>query len=281
LGSPRPALLLGRDSQVLAGVELVVVDRCEHGFARGAQHRDGEAASDVVTVVGVRVMDHDAAGFPDGLPCPYHPGWLALNFEEHFVFQHQAECRPAGMAVRRGRRGCPAGSPRQRSWRANTWTSPERCCCACWGCDHRAPAQHVCQPRPCCAAHDGCAAICTALALVFHVRRHPCGFVPRSVVTPPGVLPGATAGLTLFAGYSRCRAPLLSYWPDITGVCGRCGYCGRVLCWVVSCASVSRMLMTALTAGRAVAPARVTASMRRAMRIPLSGLRVISLAVST
>ncbi len=68
-----------------------------------AQHRAGEAASDAVTVVGVRVMDHDAAGFPDGLPCPYHPGWLALNFEEHFAFQHQAECRPAGMAVRRGR----------------------------------------------------------------------------------------------------------------------------------------------------------------------------------
>ncbi|MHA3021852.1 MFS transporter [Mycobacterium sp. BMJ-28] len=44
-------------------------------------------------------------------------------------------------------------------------------------------------------------AICAAAALVHHVRRHPDGFVPRSVVTAPGLLSGAVVGLTLFAGY--------------------------------------------------------------------------------
>jgi len=44
-------------------------------------------------------------------------------------------------------------------------------------------------------------AICAAAALVHHVRRHPRGFVPRRVVTAPGLLSGAVAGLTLFAGY--------------------------------------------------------------------------------
>lgn len=43
--------------------------------------------------------------------------------------------------------------------------------------------------------------ICAAAALVHHVRRHPGGFVPRGVVTAPGLLSGAVVGLTLFAGY--------------------------------------------------------------------------------
>ncbi|MCV7422122.1 MFS transporter [Mycobacterium yunnanensis] len=43
--------------------------------------------------------------------------------------------------------------------------------------------------------------ICAATALVCHVRRHPTGFVPRDVVTAPGLLSGAVVGLTLFAGY--------------------------------------------------------------------------------
>jgi len=47
----------------------------------------------------------------------------------------------------------------------------------------------------------GGVAICAAVALVFHVRRHPRGFVPRDVVTAPGLLTGAVVGLTLFAGY--------------------------------------------------------------------------------
>ena len=40
-----------------------------------------------------------------------------------------------------------------------------------------------------------------AAALILHVRRHPRGFVPRDVVTAPGLLSGAVVGLTLFAGY--------------------------------------------------------------------------------
>lgn len=41
----------------------------------------------------------------------------------------------------------------------------------------------------------------TAAALVNHVRRRLDGFVPRRVVTAPGLLSGAVVGLTLFAGY--------------------------------------------------------------------------------
>jgi len=44
-------------------------------------------------------------------------------------------------------------------------------------------------------------AMCAATALVRHVRRHPTGFVPRAVVSAPGLLTGAVVGLTLFAGY--------------------------------------------------------------------------------
>lgn len=47
----------------------------------------------------------------------------------------------------------------------------------------------------------GGVASCALVALVFHVRRHPRGFVPRSVVAAPGLLSGAVVGLTLFAGY--------------------------------------------------------------------------------
>jgi len=42
---------------------------------------------------------------------------------------------------------------------------------------------------------------CVAIALVRHVRRHPGGFVPRNVVTAPGLTSGAVVGLSLFAGY--------------------------------------------------------------------------------
>jgi MFS family permease len=40
-----------------------------------------------------------------------------------------------------------------------------------------------------------------AAALTNHVRRRPQGFVPRGVVTAPGLLSGGVIGLTLFAGY--------------------------------------------------------------------------------
>lgn len=45
------------------------------------------------------------------------------------------------------------------------------------------------------------ATIGTAAALVNHVRLRPQGFVPRGVVTAPGLLAGGAVGLTLFAGY--------------------------------------------------------------------------------
>lgn len=45
------------DAQVRTGGEFFVVDEGEHRLARNAEHGDGESASHVVAVVGIRVMD--------------------------------------------------------------------------------------------------------------------------------------------------------------------------------------------------------------------------------
>ncbi|WP_185976193.1 MFS transporter [Mycolicibacterium sp. 018/SC-01/001] len=54
-------------------------------------------------------------------------------------------------------------------------------------------------------------AVIASIALAFHVRRHPRGMIPVSVVAAPGFLPAAVVGLTLFAGYYG----LLSTAPEL------------------------------------------------------------------
>ncbi|WP_374158377.1 MFS transporter [Mycobacterium sp. G7A2] len=89
----------------------------------------------------------------------------------------------------------------------------------------------------------GGAAICAVVALVFHMRRHPCGFVPRSVVTAPGVLSGATAGLTLFAGYFAMlsAAPELLARQQISAL-----HAGSVLLPAALCGVLTGPLLAAL-----------------------------------
>lgn len=86
-----------------AGGQLVVVDEFEHRATRDAHHRDDETALHVVAVVGIRVVDDVAAGFPEGFARADDTWWLPpLEFKEHLAFQHVTERRAARMPVRRG-----------------------------------------------------------------------------------------------------------------------------------------------------------------------------------
>ena len=63
------------------------------GLARSAEHRDCVAAPHVVTVVGVRIVDNVAAGFPERFPGSDDSRRLAFQLEEHLAFEHVTESR--------------------------------------------------------------------------------------------------------------------------------------------------------------------------------------------
>src|SRR5258706_8655938 len=83
--------------------ELVLVHEGEHGLARFAEHGDGEAHRDVVTVVAVLVVDDVAARLPERLAGPDDTRRLTLKLEHHLAVQHLAEGRP-GVPMRRSAR---------------------------------------------------------------------------------------------------------------------------------------------------------------------------------
>src|SRR6266511_4321136 len=90
-----PRSVRARGPSVLTSDELVLVHEGEHGLARFAQHGDGEAhrdvvTVDVVTVVAVLVVDDVAAR-------------LTLKLEHHLAVQHIAEAR-SGVPMRRSAR---------------------------------------------------------------------------------------------------------------------------------------------------------------------------------
>jgi hypothetical protein len=66
---------------MLARGEFLVVDEGEHRLARNAEHRDDEAALDVVAVVGIGVVDDVAARFPERFSGVDHARRLAFGLE--------------------------------------------------------------------------------------------------------------------------------------------------------------------------------------------------------
>src|SRR3954452_12390558 len=86
---------------MLARLQLLFVDEYDHRLPWHTEHRDGEAAPDVVAIVAIRVMNDVTPGFPERLARLDHPRRLTLEFEEHLALQHVAESRTARVPMRR------------------------------------------------------------------------------------------------------------------------------------------------------------------------------------